>query len=168
MLTDTQAAWFAGFVDGEGTIGLQRIKRVLSDGRQVFQYMPKMSVANTHLPTIRLIAKITNGARSQWPLQNRKNSILKDGSVIGNYKQCYCVQWSAERARILLREILPFLVTKKKQAELVLSCPKGRRGGLNGHKRNTQLSERTRKQQQNIYWKIRKLNSGKERHPGED
>ena len=161
MITE-QAAWLAGFIDGEGTIGLQRRKVKLKSGRHVFQFLPKMSVANTDLATIKFIAKITNGSRSSWPKQRKTNSIVQGKSVIG-YKQCYCVQWAAERARILLRELLPFLRTKKKQAQLVLSCPKGSKGTVKGSKSRDQLNDKTRAKQEDIYWKIRKLNSGKER-----
>ncbi len=163
-MTEHELAWLAGFIDGEGSLGIERRRHVLKGGRIVHRFMPKMSVTNTHLPTIKKVARMTNGSRSGWPIGRRQAVMVTKPAkrALKKYKQCYCVQWSAERARIVMREVLPYLVTKRAQAKTVLSMPKGRRGGGRGY--IPQLNARTLARQEELYWRCRELNTGR-RYP---
>lgn len=102
---EIKVAWLAGFLDGEGCITILRQAR--SD---YVSYTAAIIVVNTHEPTIRYIQgtfggkvyhiKGTERARDRWQWQ-----------AIGN------------QAVDLAQQLEPYLVTKKKAAELLALFP---------------------------------------------
>lgn len=99
-MTDTQAAWVAGIVDGEGCIGIFKARK---------SYRLTLAVSMTHKPTI-----------------ERLKSLLKVGSITHNksasskWKDSWSLHISGEDAVAVIRRLLPYLFTKRAQADLAI------------------------------------------------
>ena len=106
MYTEVEKAYLAGFLDGEGHIGITRSIPRVNTGRHC-HYMI-VTIANTHKPIMEKLKRRWGGV-----LVWRKASKESD-TIIGN------LRLSSIAAANLLREIEPYLVVKKKQAELAL------------------------------------------------
>ena len=106
-VTETQLAYIAGILDGEGTCVIGKCVR---DNRAL-AYRGYLAIANTYLPVL------------EW-IQNRigGNIALQDkqgGPYAGTW--CYSLSFSANEIRRELPRLLPYLVIKRKQAEVLLS-----------------------------------------------
>ena len=105
---DTDLAWAAGFIDGEGCIALRR-----QVGRQkgvaYTCYALRLSVTNTDLRCLERLKSMFAGSINRATHSYRPQN-----------KPCwawFCSSANAERALVAL---LPYLVSKKEQAELGL------------------------------------------------
>lgn len=106
-LTEIQAAWLAGVIDGEGSIG---IWKTTGNDRPHKRYRPAISVANTHE---RFIAQIAG-------LLDSSVHIKGNGNLVLGHKKCWAVWVKTRAIPNLLEQIAPYLVIKRKQADLVL------------------------------------------------
>lgn len=93
-------AYFAGIVDGEGTICIS--KNNLSSG----QLYLRIIVVNTHKGVLELLRSIYGGSIST----KRKYKITD--------KECGSWQVSSRKAEVFLLDIYEYLIIKKGQAEL--------------------------------------------------
>ncbi len=131
-LQETDWAWLAGFLDGEGYFGIKRgygkakvaAKRgrykpskfdVPQDGWVWFS--PRLVVNGTHLPSIELCAAMMQGkVMTRKPQRHSKMRL-------------YGVEVSARKKLVnILPNILPYLVVKKGEAELMhefVNLPQG-------------------------------------------
>src|SRR3990167_5988789 len=110
-ITDIEMGWLCGIIDGEGTIALRwsmtRGKRYL---------VPFVQIANGSVPTldkvVATLQAIGVGHHIQW----------KEPQAGGLTKHRYWVLITTgmKRTKRLLFAILPYLVTKRRQGELVL------------------------------------------------
>jgi hypothetical protein len=124
--TEVELAWFAGIVDGEGTIGLHRT----NDKRNPHPYLrPHFQIANTDLRILekaRSIMTAVTGKPHNLVVTNHKRP---DGHKLG-----YRVAANTQTAMVLILPMLiPYLVGKAEQAELVLEfskCRLGRTGSV--------------------------------------
>jgi len=140
QLTDVQAAYLAGLWDGEGYIGISRRRR--HSGR--WNYSQHVSVGNTNFT---LVARIVELLGEHAFVSSRK---LPSGKTFFHIhiRRLLMVK--------LLRAIVPYLVAKRRQAEIVL------------HHRD--LCENASKGQfpdevlEHSYLEIRALNARKGRH----
>lgn len=105
-------AWIAGFMDGEGTFCLSR------HSQRRFPY-PQISVNNTHYPTL---SSLTDALER---LELPHYVAHKNGAYVGpdGYKRK--PQWSIQmfghkRCEKWCRALIPYLVTKREDAELML------------------------------------------------
>lgn len=103
-MNPTDLAWLAGFLDGEGCIGIYRHKSNTSRGYQL-----RVCVINTDLPSL-LKFKFAFGG-SIWE-HDRKGSL---GS-----KPCWEWQVTAAMAEKAVQQLLPYLVTKAPQGRIAL------------------------------------------------
>lgn len=98
-----EAAYLAGFFDGEGCVGayMRGDKVVL-----------RLAVGNTHRPSLDRIQRAFGG--STCPINQKKRPRNKPQW-----------QWSitGQRAKDALAVMLPYLLTKKAQAEIALTWP---------------------------------------------
>ncbi len=105
-----QAAYVAGFWDGEGTIGILRETRKASLAG--FRYLAYMTVCNTDLGVLEAI-----------------RDMMGNGRIISNYqklkKEHHKVAWkiilTANQIRHILPQLLPYLIIKNLQARLALN-----------------------------------------------
>lgn len=110
LLTDKQIGYFAGIVDGEGSIAITRTK-----DKGATYYAPKMYITNTDLELINKCKEIfkCGTIRLKTKLQNP------------NHKTCYVyLAGSVKGVKQILTQIVDELTCKKKQAELVLELIK--------------------------------------------
>lgn len=154
------AAYLAGFVDGEGYISL---KREVHDyrGEKVIYFTAVLKVANTNKEIIEWCKASFGG----W-IYTR---IWKNGE---NRKTGYIWQLTGKNLEPFLVMIYPYLRIKKEQAKLVLKKIKNQKLGdlpykdisrINDHRlekmdRNSEYRTKIRKENEDIYWKLRTLN----------
>ncbi len=108
-LTDIDRAYIAAFMDGEGTIGVRRIRRI--GQRADFSYEPYVEAGNTNPLIIEWLHEVFGGYyRKLYPKR------------FGNAKLEF-YQWSIKCniAIKFLAEISPFLRMKKAQADIILA-----------------------------------------------
>ena len=110
MLSETDKAYIAGFVDGEGHISIHYHSGKWS-GHGVF-----VKITNTNLEVLAWIATHFGGALRKE--RNRKNVEGK------GWKPTADVQWGARKAVEFLREIRPYLRLKARQADIVFEFAK--------------------------------------------
>jgi hypothetical protein len=102
-MTETEKAWLAGLVDGEGCIyaGLNKYGGI--DGR--------LMVLMTYKPAIDRILEITGVGFVQKKMERKRKS---------NRRQAWVWTATIRLAVDILMDILPYLVVKKKQAEMYI------------------------------------------------
>ena len=95
-------AYIAGIIDGEGTIALARVHP---------QEMPspELSISNTNLEVLKWIQKRTGGR------------IQKKKAMKANHRDAYVLRLRRSHALRVLKIVIPFLLIKKQQAELLIS-----------------------------------------------
>jgi hypothetical protein len=98
-------SYLAGFVDGEGYIGLPANLRL---NRNPF-YRPTLTIYNTHRGVLLQIKEFIGFGR------------VYTGTSRGPHCQpTYLFKADGRRIAPILEQLLPFLIVKRKQAELVL------------------------------------------------
>lgn len=103
--------WLAGFVDGDGTIMLGKFGRIIK---------PILKISLAHLPTISYLAeKLGRGE-------------LSSGGGKGNKRSIRAIRLMSNDLLQVLPEIIPYLVVKKKHAELALEIVRLRAAVPNG------------------------------------
>ncbi len=105
-MTETEKAYIAGIIDGEGSIMLQRIHKNEHPS-------PCVSITST---TLELLEWIKDTVRKGRVLSKKNYNIEK-------HKDCYSYVLRRNDAISLLNDIYPYLIinTKKKRAELIIS-----------------------------------------------
>lgn len=101
------AAYMAGFLDGEGTVGVNSATRRQPGG--VGSVYAVVRVGNTHQGVIQWLQDST-----PWP------SYSEFHKKPAPYKDMYHLSWAGRSAEAILRAVFPFLIVKRRQAELAL------------------------------------------------
>ena len=101
-MKETEKAYLAGIVDGEGCIGIFNVRG---------SYSLRLSVGMTDTQAIELLSSVT-GKRISSVTVRRPNC-----------KVGYLVRLSGVDAQAFLNEILPYLRVKKNLAELAIQFP---------------------------------------------
>jgi len=133
-LSKITKAWLAGFIDGEGYIGLTK------KGER-FQVIVR--IGTTHRATMLYVSTLLGA-----PLYtDRKNK--------PNWKDCYITVIYDHRAELLLKSLLPYLITKREQVLAILEYRKTINSGNNQFNRApVQVIQKRR----DIYNRLRGLN----------
>ncbi len=97
MMTETEWAWLAGFIDGEGTIA-------------IYQNGPRMVIANTDLETLEWIQASTGFGYIQ---ENTKREMAT--------KPCYLLSFGSHAIRAMLPKLIPHLRCTRSKAEDLLA-----------------------------------------------
>jgi hypothetical protein len=124
-MLDTDIAYLAGIIDGEGTITLA-IKN--GSGKQVGAKWsrPLVHVVNTDLALLGWIEERFGGYLYDQPI----------GKASDRSKPCYRLSWGGPEAIEIVTTVLPYLVVKRAQADVLLrfadtySATRYGRGGL--------------------------------------
>jgi hypothetical protein len=107
--TDTQAAYMAGIMDGEGTFYIGNYSGNRKNGDKHFQTV--IAVATTDKSLMDWLVNVFGGSfRAYTPKQMAKNC----------RKQVYRWQATSNRLLHICQIILPYLVIKKRQAEIMI------------------------------------------------
>jgi hypothetical protein len=135
-MIETEANYISGIVDGEGTISITKYNNINNS------YRPDVLIPNTNLNLLKYIRDISKiGYIYERPKQ-------KD-----NWKICYIYRLRKHEYKKFLIPILPYLIIKKRQAELVLQYVSLRKG----HKYYPLTIEEI-EVRENIYDEIKPLN----------
>ena len=126
-LTEVEKAYIAGFVDGEGCITLIETKR---KDRGNNRLAPIIAIANTNKEGLEWIAK-----------RLEVNRIVVTSKQTEKWKRGYQLKIEAiNRVYEVLEAILPYLVIKKEQAQLVMGFISGH-GNMQGKERRITANE---------------------------
>lgn len=115
-LKETDWAWLAGFIDGEGHLSIRRgyaentnVTRRRRTSDNWIWYSARVSVHNTHIGAMQRAAPMMNGT-----LTKRKRQAH-------NVLDIYTVEISARlKLQELLHRIVPFMIVKRDMALLIL------------------------------------------------
>jgi len=112
-----ELGYITGLIDGEGSISLTWDYKKDNKKRKVF-LCPRITIQMTHKETIDKVHKLlmrSNFIHSLYEVSNRSKYYKK------HYKNIYRIQmYRAEEIFSLLKIIKPILITKKKQAKLLI------------------------------------------------
>lgn len=106
LLTETEAAYLAGFADGEASIGLHHFRHPKGDRQPRFSIT--LQISNINHEVILWMQERTGGSiYTRQPSQDRRRVL-------------YCLQVPSVRCCAFLKQVLPFLIVKREQAELAI------------------------------------------------
>ena len=146
-MTKLELAWAAGLIDGEGCICIVKHPAHQYKRSKTDRYVPLLKVTMCSKETIDVLYNIFKmGSRSE-----RKQ--------LPRASDSYTWLCNSQQVAPVLRKILPYLVTKQEEADVMLeylALPASPRGGSKGTKATTNelLEDRER-----LYWKLRSLKS---------
>ena len=151
MVENVELAWLAGFVDGDGSIGLKRSKSIKSKGG--IRYSPLIQITNCDMKLIaevRFLLGKLNIRHSYWLRDMKKRNLKwRNAGNISIYTWIDSI--------LFLEFILPYLVGKKEQAEVLIEFCKTRIGGRRHNNFGKFISTQTGKEK--YYWeKLHQLN----------
>lgn len=113
-----ELAWLAGIMDGEGTIGLNKVKKKTPKGYVV---SPRIAVANTDKLMIDKVCEILKRYGIKHNVSTYKDKNIKSAKLV--YKLGIC---SFGNILSVCEKLLPFLVSKREKALLVVEYIKMR------------------------------------------
>ncbi len=139
-------AYIAGIIDGEGCITVTRreIKRLKTGN---WYYEPQVIVSNTYKGLLGFCVEYYGG----WIATLRG---CKKG-----YKEIYHWKVTGDEMKVLIKDVLPYLIIKREQAKINLSFPNYMARGW-GNKSPKGRSQKELEKQAELWIKIRKLNRG--------
>ena len=130
-------AYLAGFIDGEGCIGIHKIQRETGKAAQVLM----LSITNTDKNILKWCCNILSIPKT-LKTNNKGNN---------KHKRSYRLYYTCRQAESAIKIILPYLKLKRKQATLALQHRRlTKRNGWYTYKEN-QVRD-------NIIMKLHKLN----------
>lgn len=142
-MTETEKAYIAGFLDGDGCISLAKNNPTHPLG----SWMPVIYFINTNKPGLLRVKALLN--LTGW--------IYKTEYPYSNRKTCYKLMYQANNARAIISLLLPFLFLKRRVAECVLGYPRRQSISL-GYGKGSKSNMKVFKQQRKIVAEVRKLN----------
>ena len=115
MLTEIEKAYWAGLLDGEGTIGLYTHHDTMGKYRSGYAWNPfvRIYLSKGH----EILNEIVNAYQGKLKSQINKNTGLNHKTQTVMW---YVLFGSCKKIRPLLVDLLPYLRIKKAQAELLL------------------------------------------------
>lgn len=145
---ETVHAYLAGIIDGEGHIGINR-SVTTTQRRTTPRYQPELTIVNSNR---RLI---------DW-LHDTFGGSVKDRKKQRDYhKQTWAWKVGDRKAAALLAAVLPYLIAKHAQAEMVVRF--FRDATPRTHGRGVQMTDEECARRQTIYEGIRALNDSRHR-----
>lgn len=128
-MEDIRIAWLAGAMDGEGTITICKLGTY---------YRPIVQIVNTNLAMLQEAQAIFEHMTGRKPTIKSKS--FGNSLKLSHWKDSYQIQVTKQQdVKAICQILVPFLITKKLQAELVVKfvevrggVPRGSRKGLRG------------------------------------
>jgi len=156
--------WIAGFVDGEGSIGISRVSK--PDGRVSYNRV-FFCITNNDKKTLEEIKKFFGDIGTIKQKIKKKDPLIESNKNRFGKRDCYDFALGKRQAKEVLKMLYPYLKVKKKQARLVLDLPAQRwiaNRETGKHHGGRIADKKIEKIQEKMYWQSRKLNSGSSRY----
>lgn len=134
-LSNEQKAYLAGLIDGEGCISVT-LDSYKVKGKWI-HFSRKVYISNTNLELLKKVQKITGIGTISLSTKSQKNKLYHN-----NWKSVYNWAIYGKGIKIFLPEILPYLIAKKRQAELLLEFQQMTKGQGYGSFLTPELKER--------------------------
>jgi hypothetical protein len=106
-------AYLAGFIDADGSITITIERSKDKKGNLKEQYCVKIAAHNCKIEPIELLRREFGGGK----VRHKKTGKAKNHD---NWRPCYEWMLTKNKAAIAIRTLLPYLIIKRKQAELCL------------------------------------------------
>lgn len=147
--TDAELGWVAGIIDGEGCLNIHRRRAEDSNDLRNDSYAFMLKVTMGDLETIERLHSLMN------------RGTVQDHTGRGtNINRSWSWLCCAHQAESVLNRVKPFLVTKKREAEVALRFLKlAQIGWIGDGKGNPRLSPEVLKTKRKLYWELRMLKS---------
>lgn len=107
----TELAYFAGIIDGEGSINLFPYYGIHHKYGRYLRYRSALSVSNTNYELMSWIVTRFGG---------KIQTVKRARDKLTKYKTCYLWMVTHKRAAVIITAIRPYLVAKAKQADFLL------------------------------------------------
>lgn len=145
----TELAWAAGFIDGEGTISIKRFHRARKGGRYIY-YQPFVSLSQA------VVGGHEQGVLKMHQMFGGSISDYKDKRDSTRYAT---KQWSAVSNDALkcIKSIYPFLVIKRKNADVLFKFDKTKMK-LKGGSGKIKMTQNEMNKRENMFYESRLLN----------
>jgi hypothetical protein len=137
---NTDLAYLAGLIDGEGTIGIER--REVGGHYKSPRYTMKVEIQMSDRPSIDHVARLFQRA------------VMVKKPSANMTKPAYRVSWQSLIALDLLESTLPYFVLKRPQAEVAIGF---QRVASARRLVGTPLTERELEDRDRCYWELRRL-----------
>ena len=111
ILTDLEIGYIAGIIDGEGWLGL--VNRTDRRNKKNINCQTYLMIGNTNKKVLDWLVKITK-------LGNISKPYDSEIKLSSNRKPHWLLRFSPNDMRLLLPRIIPYLVIKKRQAEIII------------------------------------------------
>lgn len=108
VMTPTEAAYMAAFIDGEGTIGIYKAKR--GANRSGYRLQPAIAMNNTHFGVLQRLREMCGNGR----LLQQTNPLKP------HHKTGYALRLYPNQIRHVLPQIRPYLIVKAQQADYLM------------------------------------------------
>jgi len=139
VMKETEKAYLAGIIDGEGTVS---IVRLFNHGDKVY-YVASVEVSNTNLKLLNWISERVGGSK----VPDRRK-------LVNGQKIVYRLGLRDRLAENVLREVSSYLVLKDRQAELVMEL----RSRIRKNGDRSRLTDSERAYRAHLYEECAKLN----------
>jgi hypothetical protein len=154
-ISDFDLGWIVGIIDGEGSIGLHKVRRKSVYSRRGFQWDTQVDVSNTSKAIVQRFCDILGVCKL---VLKRKR---------GNRKPVWGMYINRDKMRTLLYLVKDHLTDKKEQAELLLETLELLH--LLQKKRDSKLFNIIQTRLDTIHFELGKLNArGLKSHPNKD
>ncbi len=115
MLQETDKAYLAGLIDGEGSIYIGKSKPNNLAGTKNPTYRLSLDITSTYYPIIKYLVDLYGGWVHYREGKGRKNS--------------WASQWQGQRVCEILEFVFPYLIIKREEALVAINYQKGRVNG---------------------------------------
>jgi hypothetical protein len=109
-LTDFELGYLAGFIDGEGSLIINKREHVGYNEKRYISYSAYLDIGNTNKECLEFIKKILNISSS-----------IYENQCSGNRKLAYRLRISYKQAKPLIEALKSRLIVKRKIAEVFLN-----------------------------------------------
>ena len=116
---ENKLAWIAGFIDGEGSLGLNK-EFDPRKGENYFHYRPALQIVNTDKEAVEAVYRFVG--------EGDFRSIDRYKEEGKPYQEVHRFVLRKQQPLLqLLRQLLPYLIVKKRRAELLIEYIEGRK-----------------------------------------
>jgi hypothetical protein len=138
MFDHDKIVYLAGIIDGEGSIQIE-LQGKNQKCRKIDYFSVRLLVINTDKPLI------------DWICNNFGGRITAR-KLIENRRQCYKWNISSFKAAEILKECLPFMIVKKRHAEVIIEFMESKPKDIH------RVSPEVQEHRKHLYFLLKKIN----------